>query len=303
MRRPAQIVSALVPLVLIAAAVWLAVRPAPDAHRPPPPPARKADGPGVALASIGHLPVFEKATGDAPAYVCVYFGFGKPFPRGAVDAIARHGALPLIDLNPGRVRLAAIAAGRYDSYLRAYAKAAAAFGDRLAISFGHEMNGNWFSWGYRHTPPGVFTAAWRHIVTVFRSQGAQNVTWVWTVNIVRPHNPATSAAAPWWPGSRYVTWVGIDGYFRYPTDSFTTVFSGTIAQVRKITGKPILITETGVGPGPEAAAQVAELFTGIRFYGLLGFIWFDATGQRDWRIERDPPVLAAFRMQIKEFPQ
>ena len=27
-------------------------------------------------------------------------------------------------------------------------------------------------------------AAWRHIVTVFRQQGADNVTWLWTVNII-----------------------------------------------------------------------------------------------------------------------
>ena len=57
-------------------------------------------------------------------------------------------------------------------------------GRAVIIGFGHEMNGYWYSWGYRHTSPAVFVAAWRHIVTVFRQQGADNVTWLWTVNII-----------------------------------------------------------------------------------------------------------------------
>ena len=32
----------------------------------------------------------------------------------------------------------------------------------------------------------------------------------------------------WWPGSSYVNWVGIDGYYYSPSDTFTKVFGGTI---------------------------------------------------------------------------
>ena len=46
------------------------------------------------------------------------------------------------------------------------------------------MNGYWYSWGYLHTSPAVFVAAWRHIVTLFRARGARNVTWMWTVNTI-----------------------------------------------------------------------------------------------------------------------
>ncbi len=54
----------------------------------------------------------------------------------------------------------------------------------VILSFGHEMNGYWYSWGYRHTSPAMFVAAWRHIVTLFRAAGARNVTWLWTVNVI-----------------------------------------------------------------------------------------------------------------------
>ena len=82
------------------------------------------------------------------------------------------------------VSIAAIASGRYDGYLSAYAEAVRAYRHPVILSFGHEMNGTWYSWGYRHTSPAVFVAAWRHIVTLFRALGARNVTWLWTVNIV-----------------------------------------------------------------------------------------------------------------------
>ena len=74
------------------------------------------------------------------------------------------------------------------------------------------MNGAWYSWGYTHTSPATFVAAWRHIVDIFRAHGARNVTWLWTVNIIRRHGKIPNPA-PWWPGKSYVTSVGIDAYY------------------------------------------------------------------------------------------
>ena len=75
-----------------------------------------------------------------------------------------------MQIDPTGVSLTAIASGHYDAYLRSYASAVKAFGRQVILSFGHEMNGSWYSWGYRHTSPAVFVAAWRHIVTVFRTE-------------------------------------------------------------------------------------------------------------------------------------
>ena len=32
--------------------------------------------------------------------------------------------------------------------------------------------------------------------------------------------PGTGPIALWWPGKRYVTWVGIDGYYYLPSETF-----------------------------------------------------------------------------------
>ena len=80
--------------------------------------------------------------------------------------------MPLIQINPKDISLAAIASGHYDGYLTSYAEAVRSYHHPVILGFGHEMNGNWYSWGYRHTSPAVFVAAWRHIVTLFRELGS-----------------------------------------------------------------------------------------------------------------------------------
>ena len=92
--------------------------------------------------------------------------------------------------------LASIAAGKYDGFLSKYASEVRTYRHPVILSFGHEMNGNWYSWGYRHTSPAVFVAAWRHIVTIFRAIGASNVTWLWTVNIMDTQHGRIPAPAP-----------------------------------------------------------------------------------------------------------
>jgi mannan endo-1,4-beta-mannosidase len=163
----------------------------------------------------------------------------------------------------------------------------------VVLSFVHEMNGNWYSWGYHHTTPAAFVAAWRHIVTVFRQQGADNVTWLWTVNVIEKTQGIPSPAA-WWPGRPYVTWVGIDGYYLKPSWKFAPLFGPTIKAVRALTLDPILISETAATPAAGKPAKIADLFAGIRAYGLLGFVWFDVDKNRDWRLS-GPAAIAAFR--------
>jgi beta-mannanase len=163
-----------------------------------------------------------------------YSAWLEPFNTQFALAAAAHGATPLAQINPTGVSLAAISAGKYDSYLSSYADAVLSYRNPVILGFGHEMNGYWYSWGYRQTTPAVFVAAWRHIVTLFRKLGARNVIWLWTVNIV-----ATSGGIrypdPWWPGNKYVNWVGIDGYYYNSSLTFDPLFGPTIAAVRNLT--------------------------------------------------------------------
>ena len=245
--------------------------------------------------SYAGITAFTKATGVSPRVVSYYSGWMESFQTGFATQAVNHGALPLVQIDPTKISLAAIASGQYDDYLRTYANSVRSFNHKVILGFGHEMNGPWFSWGWRHTRAKVFVAAWRHIVDVFRQQGASNVIWLWTVNVDPPNDNAIQNPARWWPGSTYVNWVGIDGYYYKPSWTFAPLFGPTIKIVYSLSRLPIpiLISEVGA-PKADQPAKIADLFAGIRAYGLLGFVWFDADGNKDWALTT-PAAIAAFR--------
>lgn len=249
-------------------------------------------------ASYGPVTAFADTTGAKPDIVMYYSGWYVPFPSGFANTVADYGAVPLVQMDPDDINVSHIASGRYDGYLSAYAEAVRAYGHPVILSFGHEMNGNWSSWGYKHTSPTAFVAAWKHIVKLFRALGAQNVTWLWTVNIINNSRSGKvdDNLAHWWPGSEYVTWVGIDGYYLKPSWQFAPLFGPTIGAVRALTSAPILIAETGAVPTAGQPTKIDDLFAGVHSYGLLGFVYFNSTNSigQPFGIN-SPAAIAAFR--------
>jgi Glycosyl hydrolase family 26 len=240
---------------------------------------------------------FARAAGRQPNLVGYYSGWGEPFQTSFAETVHAQGAVTIVQMDPTYISIPEIAAGGYDRYLRSYADSVRRFGQPVVIGFGHEMNAPWYSWGYRQVPASTFVAAWRHIVTLFRDQGADNVTWLWTL---QADEPGTGPIASWWPGRQYVTWVGIDGYYYRPSDTFNSVFGKTITQVRILAGKPLLLSETAAGPEAGQAAKIGDLFHGMRQYGTLGLVWFDIAQDdglyhQDWHIEDNPGAETAFR--------
>jgi len=228
--------------------------------------------------SYGPMTVFSGETNSQPDIAMYYSGWYVPFPVKFANAAARNGVVPLVQMDPTDISLAAISNGNYDAYLSSFAEAVRAYNHPVIIGFGHEMNGDWSTWGYKHASPATFVGAWRHIVRLFRALGADNVTWLWTVNIIDDTEKGTIPRPnAWWPGNSYVNWVGIDGYYLKPTWQFAPLFGPTISDVEALTSDPILIAETGAVPAAGQSAKIANLFAGVRAYGLLGLVWFDAT--------------------------
>ena len=107
------------------------------------------------------------------------------------------------------------------------------------------------------------------------------------------------------PARQYVNWVGIDGYYYRPSDTFSRVFGATIDQVREFTDKPVLLSETAVGPRAGQLAKITNLFAGMRQYNTLGLVWFDMAQHdgiyhQDWRIQDNPAAESAFRLGVRD---
>ena len=276
----------------------------PAAHAPLPPRSASYLGVFVTGSPPDYQPIanFAKTVGSKPNLVGYYSGWAQPFAPSYAQMIRSHGVIPFVQIDPTYASVPQIAAGAYDAYLRSYADSVRNFGHAVVIGFGHEMNAPWYSWGYGHVAPSTFVAAWRHIVTLFHGQGADNVTWLWTINADRH---GTGRVDLWWPGTRYVTWVGIDGYYYKPSDTFNSVFGDTINEVRGFTHKPVLLSETAVGPKAGQIVKIGDLFDGMRQYKMLGLVWFnkaqhDGILHQDWRLEDNPAAEAAFRLKVAD---
>jgi mannan endo-1,4-beta-mannosidase len=248
------------------------------------------------------IATFANAAGREPNLVGYFSGWAEPFDSSFANLVYSHDVVPFVQIDPTYASMSAITAGDYDSYLQSYADSVRSFGHPVVIGFGHEPNASWYPWGYGHVPPALFVEAWRYIVTMFRQQGADNVTWLWTINADRP---GTGPVADWWPGQQYVTWVGIDGYYYRPTDTFMNVFGQTIDQVRTFTHEPILLSETAVGPAAGQFVKIQDLFHGMAQYKTLGLVWFDKTQHngifhQDWRIEDSPTAEDSFRLGVRD---
>ena len=253
-----------------------------------------------AEASYQRVETFARTVGQQPDIVLSFAVWGAPFNVGFADIAHAHGSTLLIQLEPTHASLTSIVAGRQDRYLRSFATEVRRFGHRVTLSFAPEPNGPWYPWGWTRSAPATWRAAWRHVVTLFRERGASNVTWLWCVD---RNFTGSGPLAYYWPGARYVDWVGIDAYYIHRSDTFATVFEPTMRDIRKFTNKPVLIAETAAGPIAGKARAIPDLFAGSTRHHLVGLVWFDMTQHRniyhqDWRLEGHPAAIAAFRRAL-----
>ena len=287
--------------------------PAASPVRTPPAPAPMSvvgfTGPGVPQ-SWAPVAAFGAAIGRPVNLAMYYSGWGESFRAAFAQTARAHGAEVMINVAPAG-SLASIAAGNGDGYLRRLAAQIKAFGHPVVLCFGHEANGDWYPYGYKHQPAAEFIAAYRHVHDVITAAGASDITWLWTVNI--PVKGQTLPPSADWPGAAYVSEIGLDAYDWTGRETWAQEFAPSVAAVKRIApGKPVLIAETSVIHGPNAASQVTGLLDGIRASRLAGLVWFDTdkagfkgtTDTHDWKIEGaqgDPAALAAFRAAVRGF--
>ena len=161
----------------------------------------------------GALDSYASMVGRKPAIVMKYSNVTDPLLTAAEIAnLEARGETPMVSWQLYKsawsgptISLSDIGDGAYDSYLRHAADLARGLPFNVMIRFGHEMNGDWYGWSGH---PSAYVDAWRHIVSVFRHEGAGNVKWVWSPNVDQGNYPF----AKYFPGDSWVDYVALDGY-------------------------------------------------------------------------------------------
>jgi Glycosyl hydrolase family 26 len=231
-----------------------------------------------------------------------FVAWDEAFPNAGHVLDRDAGRAPLIAWD-GDTDLAAIRSGRWDALLRERARACRDFGSAVYLRWAAEFNG---AWNPAHGRAQDFVPAWRHIVDTFRAAGATNVRWVWCPFAV----DAGDSGRDWsryYPGARYVDWVGMDGYNWGSTrswsrwQSFSEIFAPLYADYAG--RKPVMICEVGCAErGGDKAAWIRAMGSALQnsFPAVKALVWFDAKKETDWRINSSPASLAAFRSVVAQ---
>jgi mannan endo-1,4-beta-mannosidase len=261
---------------------------------------------GVAMLdvpqNVGHLQAFTAAVGTAPNVITIYESFDDAFAAAQVRTIYGQGALAIIRWEPTTKRLADIAAGVHDKYILDFAAAVRRLNLPIALTVAHEMNGDWYPWGTKGNTPADYIGAWRRVHQLFAQMGATNVIWAWTPNAIQAAPQVR--LAPYYPGDQYVDWVGIDAYYTQTgIRTFRDLFGPTMTEIRRFTARPFIIVETGAEVGSNRLKSIDDLFTSVaRDPNVLGFVYFNQRGSKNWVIDNDQAALALYRQRATSLP-
>jgi hypothetical protein len=285
------------------------------------------------------IDAFRRRAGVTLAWV--YFSQnwykGLAFPRRNVLTVWRSGAVPYIAFLPNsgdfygpgrrqtyperRFSLQSILDGRFDAALRAWADAARDTNIPILMDFGVEVNDDWGTWnakwngadvtdGYGDPayPDGAerFRDAYRHLVMLFRGEGATNVTWFFHVDSHQEHD-SWNELPLYFPGDAYVDWLGISVYgslFRSgPILPFAEKLEASLVytDLTVLSRRPAAISEMGVvnDAAGGKAAWIRHAFAALRsgrYPRIRAAAWWNMRSPpSDTRIDSSPAALAAFR--------
>lgn len=198
--------------------------------------------------------------------------------------------------NGSLVSWASIASGAADAAIIKRARAVKAFGKPMYITFHHEPEND----------PALgsssdFVRAFRHFVSVFRARGVRNVAWVLALE---GYSYMNGSASQWYPGNRFVDFIGCDSYNWYPgkpNTQWRSFHDGVAATVSfaKEHRKPVMVSEYGVQEDPEVPGRKAEWFrdelTALQAWSRIkAVVYFDSTRIYPWITDSSPSSIIAY---------
>ena len=283
---------------------------------------------------------YESLSGQKLAWVRFSNWWGRrKFPTRQVRLVQSREALPIFHWAPwptwdqgkshSRYKLRRIIAGKWDGFIKRWMRQAKKVGGDVFVEFGVEMNGNWFNdWDGVHNGggrrsgfgspkkpdgPERYAAAYRRIVKIARRVGADNITFGFHVNVPGIPDTSWNTFANYYPGDKYIDWVGMSIYgaqqckweWTTPKDLIGPAYKELKAMAPS---KPIYIGEGGVAECPKLGSKadwIHEFFRVIRtdFPDIKAVNYFHDRWENDdctisnLRIDSSSAAKKAFRQE------
>ncbi len=299
--------------------------------------------------TITDLHSYEQAAGKSVTWV--YFSNNwyesRLFPEQTAAWIRAAGSVPYIrlmlrssaetDIAEPLYTLQAILDGTFDHDLHEWCISAKRFKTPLLVEYGTEVNGKWFSWngiwnggaradGYGDSSqpdgPERFRDVYRHIIQICREEGAENIRWVFHLNVDDLPKENWNRFENYYPGDEYIDWLGVSLYAAItPLDDywndFRLKFDELYPRLIALTpNKPLVISEFGAPQNNPlgdqamwARAALEDMISG-RWHGIIGFSWWNEHWQNDdnpahdttMRLQDNPQLAAVFQQMVGQNP-
>lgn len=205
---------------------------------------------GTEVTQIDSTLALESELGRQLAIVRRYSYWDNPPPDSAQLWAAQGGRIPYISWHAysagghNVIPWASIARGDYDAFILQVGQKLAAFGYPIYFSFHHEPEND-----PANGTPADFQAAFTRVRSVMDSAGATNLRWVCTL-MASTFRGGHGGADAWLPSPSVYTFIGADGYNRFPIvlrpawKSFSAVL-GASQQKAASLGKKLFVGEFG----------------------------------------------------------
>ena len=187
------------------------------------------------------LDKLKQYTGRDHTAQLLYAAWGSSsFPTTFAQRVKDRGGALQISMQPS----GGLDTVRDGEYIRNWARAAKASGIPVFLRFGGEMNGSWTAWD---GSPQLYIEKYRLIHDIL-AVDAPNVAMVWA-----PNDYPWNNYSEFYPGDKYVDWVGVSTYMMlsYTSDTKDETINADpmykLSHIIKQYGlrKPIMIVETG----------------------------------------------------------
>jgi hypothetical protein len=273
---------------------------------------------------------YDRAVGKHSPVVQFFTYYGARLDWMFEDA-ARHRSRVMLHISASKdtrqvVTPRGIARGAMDGYLTRLNRKIADGGTPVYIRLMSEMNGHWNTYaafgangrsrGASHSTR-VFRAAWKRTVIITRGGDVAainsklralrlpaldtrkrtlpraKVAFLWVPQVAGAPDTRANSPRAYWPGGKYVDWVGTDFYSKFPN------FSGLERFYRQFRGKPFVFGEWAIW-GADNPGFVHRLFRWIRGHKRVRMVMYNHGNRRGgpFRLSRFPRGRKALRAQL-----
>lgn len=229
-----------------------------------------------------------------------YVAWGQDFSTyagGFINECKSNGLVPFVELEPWNSGInwnvtplfSDITGGTWDTWLESIGTFIAGTGKECILTFAHEMNvSGQYPWSQGDTGSGPgggaltsteWQAGWKYVHDKVNSTAGGLAKWMWACSAWT--GGTTVDPSPWWPGSSYVDYVGIDGYPNTQYGQALGTFSGqigkTVTAIRNLGWtQPIFLAETNLASMVASGGQSITSFVRDMYNaGCSGILEFE----------------------------